>query len=78
MAVPGSLPHVCSPRSAARRHAAAATPSRPSSCQTSRCPLRILLCRASPAQAPVVLRNGKNTVEDFCNALHKSILKDMK
>ena len=28
--------------------------------------------------APVVLANGKNTVEDFCNNIHKSILKEFK
>ncbi|KAJ3511494.1 hypothetical protein NLJ89_g4059 [Agrocybe chaxingu] len=27
---------------------------------------------------PVVLRNGKCTVEDFCNAIHKEIAKQMK
>ena len=28
--------------------------------------------------APVVLRRGKSTVEDFCNAIHKEIAKQMK
>lgn len=28
--------------------------------------------------APVVLKGGKNTVEDFCNKLHRSILKEFK
>lgn len=28
--------------------------------------------------APVVLRHGKSTVEDFCNAIHKEIAKQMK
>ncbi|EIW82407.1 developmentally regulated GTP binding protein 1 [Coniophora puteana RWD-64-598 SS2] len=28
--------------------------------------------------APVVLRRGKCTVEDFCNAIHKEIVKQMK
>lgn len=28
--------------------------------------------------APVVLREGKSTVEDFCNAIHKEIAKQMK
>jgi ribosome-interacting GTPase 1 len=28
--------------------------------------------------APVVLRQGKSTVEDFCNAIHKEITKQMK
>ncbi|KAJ3045156.1 GTP-binding protein [Rhizophlyctis rosea] len=28
--------------------------------------------------APVVLRRGANTVEDFCNSIHKAILKDFK
>lgn len=27
---------------------------------------------------PVVLRRGKCTVEDFCNAIHKEIAKQMK
>ena len=27
---------------------------------------------------PVVLRSGKCTVEDFCNAIHKEIAKQMK
>ncbi|KAG8930664.1 hypothetical protein FRC02_003936 [Tulasnella sp. 418] len=29
-------------------------------------------------EAPVVLRRGKATVEDFCNAIHKEIAKNMK
>ena len=29
-------------------------------------------------EAPVVLKNGQNTVEDFANNLHKSILKEFK
>jgi len=28
--------------------------------------------------APVVLRHGKCTIEDFCNAIHKEISKQMK
>ena len=28
--------------------------------------------------APVVLKNGQSTVEDFCNSLHKSIMKEFK
>ena len=28
--------------------------------------------------APVVLRRGKCTIEDFCNAIHKEIAKQMK
>ena len=28
--------------------------------------------------SPVVLRRGKCTVEDFCNAIHKEIAKQMK
>jgi len=28
--------------------------------------------------SPVVLRHGKNTVEDFCNSIHKEIAKQMK
>jgi ribosome-interacting GTPase 1 len=28
--------------------------------------------------APVVLRRGKCTIEDFCNAIHKEITKQMK
>lgn len=28
--------------------------------------------------SPVVLRRGKSTVEDFCNAIHKEIAKQMK
>ena len=28
--------------------------------------------------APVVLRRGKFSVEDFCNAIHKEIAKQMK
>ena len=28
--------------------------------------------------APVVLANGKNTIEDFCNNIHKSIIKEFK
>lgn len=28
--------------------------------------------------APVVLRRGKCSVEDFCNAIHKEIAKQMK
>ncbi|EKM59378.1 uncharacterized protein PHACADRAFT_181379 [Phanerochaete carnosa HHB-10118-sp] len=28
--------------------------------------------------APVVLRRGKSTIEDFCNAIHKEIAKQMK
>eukprot|EP00055_Hartaetosiga_balthica_P018554 m.134751 g.134751 ORF g.134751 m.134751 type:complete len:367 (+) comp9720_c0_seq1:32-1132(+) len=27
---------------------------------------------------PVILKNGKHTVEDFCNHLHRAILKDLK
>lgn len=29
-------------------------------------------------EAPVVLRESKTTVEDFCNQLHKSIMKEFK
>jgi ribosome-interacting GTPase 1 len=29
-------------------------------------------------EAPVVLKNGKNTVEDFCNNIHKTIIKSFK
>lgn len=29
-------------------------------------------------EEPVVLKRGKSTVEDFCNRLHKSILKELK
>lgn len=29
-------------------------------------------------EAPVVLKNGQSTVEDFCMNLHKSILKEFK
>ena len=28
--------------------------------------------------APVVLRQGKCSVQDFCNAIHKEIAKQMK
>ena len=28
--------------------------------------------------SPVVLRRGKSSVEDFCNAIHKEIAKQMK
>ena len=28
--------------------------------------------------APVVMKNGKSSIEDFCNCLHKSILKELK
>ncbi|KAK5127716.1 GTP-binding protein rbg1 [Meristemomyces frigidus] len=28
--------------------------------------------------APVVLREGRNTVEDFCNAIHKTIIEDFR
>lgn len=29
-------------------------------------------------EAPVVLKNGRDTVEDFCNSIHKSILEQFK
>ena len=29
-------------------------------------------------EAPVVLKNGLSSVEDFCNSLHKSIMKEFK
>lgn len=28
--------------------------------------------------APVVLKNGRDTVEDFCNSIHKSIVEQFK
>ena len=28
--------------------------------------------------APVVLKGGRNSVEDFCNKLHRSIIKEFK
>ena len=29
-------------------------------------------------EAPVVLKRGKNTVEDFCNSIHKSLKEQFK
>ncbi|EDO39891.1 predicted protein [Nematostella vectensis] len=29
-------------------------------------------------ESPVVLKNGLNSIEDFCNQLHKSIMKEFK
>lgn len=29
-------------------------------------------------ESPVVLKNGQSTVEDFCNSLHKAIMKEFK
>jgi hypothetical protein len=29
-------------------------------------------------ESPVVLKSDRRTIEDFCNALHKSIIKDFK
>ena len=29
-------------------------------------------------EAPVVQKNGQSSVEDFCNSLHKSIMKEFK
>ena len=36
--------------------------------------------RKSPPDysSPVVLRRGKSTIEDFCNAIHKEIAKQFK
>jgi ribosome-interacting GTPase 1 len=28
--------------------------------------------------SPVVLKKGKNSIEDFCNSIHKSIVKEFK
>ena len=29
-------------------------------------------------ESPVVLKNGQSSIEDFCNSLHKSIMKEFK
>ncbi len=29
-------------------------------------------------EAPVILANGKSSVEDFCNRLHRQLLQDFK
>ena len=29
-------------------------------------------------EAPVVLKRGKNTVEDFCNSIHKGLKEQFK
>ena len=29
-------------------------------------------------ESPVVLKNGSSSIEDFCNNLHKSIMKEFK
>jgi len=29
-------------------------------------------------EEPVVLREGRSTVEDFCNSIHKSLVDDFK
>ena len=29
-------------------------------------------------EAPVVMKSGETTLEDFCNKIHKSIMKDFK
>jgi ribosome-interacting GTPase 1 len=34
--------------------------------------------QAPDYSAPVVLKRGRCTVEDFCNAIHKEIAKQMK
>jgi uncharacterized protein len=34
--------------------------------------------QAPDYSAPVVLKRGKNTIEDFCNAIHNEIAKQLK
>jgi len=61
-------------------------PSRPTACHPvaswALCRVRSIYTKPKSQvpdySAPVVLRTGDRTIEDFCNRIHKGILKQLK